>query len=256
MNTPRTYGTAAVVLRQSDLGEADRIVTLYTPFYGKVRAVAKSARRPTSHLGGHLELLTHCRVFVARGRDLDIVTQAETIEPYLGLRDDLWRATIACYCVELLDRLTVDNSPDPDTFDLLVTTLGRIANDRNAELALLLYQMRLFGHMGYQPQLKHCTHCGRDLQPEGNTFSLLLGGVLCPECASVDTAARPLGGGTFRMLRLFAAGDYAMATRVRLPEATRREIDLLLRAYGEHIIEREVKSGRLLAMLRSESKTP
>ena len=256
MNTLRTYATPAVVLRQSDLGEADRIVTLYTPFHGKVRAVAKGARRPTSHLGGHVELLTHCRVFIARGRDLDIVTQAETIEPFLGLRDDLLRATLACYAVELLDRLTVDRSPEPETFDLLVATLGRIAEDRNPELALRLYQMRLFGQMGYQPQLRRCTHCGQSLAPDGNTFSITLGGVLCPECATADTLARALSGGAFRMLRLFEAGDYALASRVRLPEPIRRELDMLLRAYGEHIIEREVKSGRLLAMLRAERRAP
>jgi DNA repair protein RecO (recombination protein O) len=250
LTAPRTYSTAAVVLRQSDLGEADRIVTLYTPFHGKLRAVAKGARRPTSHIGGHLELLTHCRVFVARGRALDIVTQAETIEPFLGLRDDLWRATLACYCVELLDRLTVDHSPEPATFDLLTATLARVANDRDPELALHFYQMQLFCQLGYHPQLRQCTHCRRELRPDGNAFSVAHGGVLCPECLATDPAARALGGSAFRVLRLFESGDYATAARVRLREAVRREVDLLLRAYGEQIIEREVRSGRLLAMLR------
>jgi DNA repair protein RecO (recombination protein O) len=255
MTTPRTYSTAAVVLRQSDLGEADRIVTLYTPFYGKVRAVAKGARRPTSHLGGHLELLTHCRVFVARGRELDIVTQAETIEPFLGLRDDLWRATLACYCIELLDRLTADHTAEPATFELLVATLTRVANDRNPELALHFYQMQLFCQLGYNPQLRQCTHCSKPLEPEGNFFSVTHGGVLCPDCRSTDPAAKPLGGNAFRVLRVFESGDYALAARVRLSEALRHEIDVVLREYGEQIIEREVRSGRLLAMLRGNGRT-
>src|SRR5215472_14024187 len=87
----RTYRTEAIVLRRKDIGEADRILTLFTPQLGKVRAVAKGIRKPRSRKAGHLELFTCTRLLLAVGRDLDIITQAEGLEPYRPLRDDLLR---------------------------------------------------------------------------------------------------------------------------------------------------------------------
>src|SRR6266436_5729191 len=97
----RVYTTEAIVLRRTDFGEADRILTLFTPTYGKVRAVAKGVRRTTSRLAGHLEPFTRTQLLLATGRDLDIVTQAEARERLDALRGDLWHATGAWYAAEL-----------------------------------------------------------------------------------------------------------------------------------------------------------
>ena len=253
MPSPRISQTEAVVLRRSDLGEADRIVTLYTPQLGKLRAVAKGIRRPTSRLGGHLELFTHSRVLLAKGRDLDIITQAETIHSFIGLRDDLWRAALACYAAELLDRLTVERNPDLAVYDLLVATLGRIAGDRNPELALRFYEVQLLGCLGYQPQLHHCVHCGKLLGPDANFFSSADGGVLCLDCGQADPSARGLTANGFKLLRLFQSGDYATTARLRVDEPLRRELENVLKGYAEHILERKVKSASLLDTLRTAS---
>ncbi|MFQ5886561.1 MAG: DNA repair protein RecO, partial [Anaerolineae bacterium] len=86
MQRERLYRAEAIVLRRMNLGEADRLLTLYTPEWGKIRVVAKGVRKPTSRKAGHLELFTHSRLLIAKGRSLDIVTQAETITPFLPLR--------------------------------------------------------------------------------------------------------------------------------------------------------------------------
>ncbi len=250
MAPPRVYHADAIILRRTDLGEADRIVTLYTPQIGKLRAVAKGVRRPTSRLGGHLELFTHSRVLLAKGRDLDVVTQAETVDSFIGLRGDLWRAACACYAAELLDRLTVDHSPDPAAYDLLVATLRRVAEDRDPELAVCFYQIQLLGYLGYRPQLRNCVHCGELLGPSGNFFSPVAGGVLCLACGQADPTARGLTTNAFKLLRLFQSGDYATTARVRLDEPLRRELEHVLKGYAEHILERQVKSAELLDALR------
>src|SRR5215468_7426623 len=110
----RTYRTEAIVLRRKDIGEADRILTLFTPQLGKVRAVAKGIRKPRSRKAGHLELFTCTRLLLAVGRDLDIITQAEGIEPYRPLRDDLLRSAYGAYMVELLDRFTPEAEENPE----------------------------------------------------------------------------------------------------------------------------------------------
>ena len=247
----RLYHADAIVLRRSDLGEADRIVTLFSREHGKFRAVAKGIRRPTSKLGGHLELFTHSRILVARGQNLDIITQAETGQSFIGLRDDVFRATFACYSAELLDRLIVERSPDPEAFDLLLTALGRLAAERQTEIATRLFEIQLLGHLGYRPQLHSCAGCQVTLAPGGNSFSAPAGGVLCPACSRIDPGARPLTTNAFKILRLLQSGDYATAARIRLDEALRREIERILVGYSEHIIERRVKSAEFLNSLRA-----
>ena len=249
----RVYNVEGVVLRRTDLGEADRIVTLYTPQIGKLRAVAKGVRRPTSRLGGHLELFTHSRLLLARGRELDIITQAETVHSFIGLRDDLWRAALACYAAELVDRLTQEHSPDAAAFELLLQTLGRIAESRAPELAVRFCVVQLLGHMGYRPQLVACVNCGELLGPTSNFFSAAAGGVLCLACGQSDAGARGLSTSAFKLLRLFQAGDWATTARLRIGEGLRRELDRVLEGYVEHVLEREVKSGRLLEALRAET---
>jgi DNA repair protein RecO (recombination protein O) len=249
--TNRVYQADAIVLRRSDLGEADRIVTLFAREHGKFRAVAKGIRRPTSKVGGHLELFTHSRLLIARGQNLDIVTQAETSQSFLGLRDDVFRATFACYSAELLDRLTVEHSPDPEAFDLLAATLARIAEDRQPETATRFFELQLLGHLGYRPQLRRCAGCQATLGPVGNSFSAPAGGVLCPDCAQLDPGARPLTTNAFKVIRLLQSGDYRTAARLKLDEPLRRETERILVGYSEHVIERRVKSAEFLNSLRA-----
>src|SRR5210317_1455264 len=108
MARERTYRTEAIVLRRTDFGEADRLLTLYSREHGKIKGIAKGARKPQSRKTGHVELFMRSRFFLAKGRDLDIITQAEAIDSYVALRSDLVRTTYASYAVELLDRFTVE----------------------------------------------------------------------------------------------------------------------------------------------------
>src|SRR5215471_3777336 len=126
---PRVYTTEAITLRRTDFGEADRILTLFTPAYGKVRAIAKGVRRTTSRLAGHLEPFTRTQLLLASGRDLDIVTQAEARERLEALRDEVWHATAAWYLAELVDRFLEDVDPHPHLYGLFLTMLRQLDED-------------------------------------------------------------------------------------------------------------------------------
>ena len=102
----RVYKTEGIVLRHGDMGEADRLITLFTPYRGKLRAVAKGARRPTSKLAGHIEQFTHTNVLIARGRSLDLITQAQSLHSFIAIRENLRLVLYASYAVELVDRST------------------------------------------------------------------------------------------------------------------------------------------------------
>src|SRR5512137_672873 len=141
--TERSFRVTAIVLRHADWGEADRLLTLFTRETGKLRAVAKGARKARSRKAGHLEPFTHVRLQLAKGRDLSIVTQAETVDAYIPLRDDLIKTGYAAYAVELLDRFTYEDETESSIpFRLLTETLGRISQERDAWLAIRYYEMR------------------------------------------------------------------------------------------------------------------
>jgi hypothetical protein len=137
MSEPRSYRVEAVVLRHSDWGEADRLLSLYTRERGKLRVVAKGARRIKSRKAGHLEPFTRVTLQLARGRDLPIVTQADTVDAYLPLRDALIKTGYAAYVAELLDRFTYeDQTENVPIYHLLTDTLGRVASEPDAWVAI------------------------------------------------------------------------------------------------------------------------
>ncbi len=130
MRHPRATRADAIVLRRLDYGEADRLITLYTIQQGKVRAIAKGVRRITSRMAGHLDLLTYSSVLLVKGRNLDLITQGQTIEGFSGLRGDVWRTTYACYLAELVDRFTEDGVPHAALFSPAHTCIAHDEHDR------------------------------------------------------------------------------------------------------------------------------
>ena len=134
----RIYRTEAVIIRRSDFGEADRLLTLITPM-GKRRVVAKGARKTTSRLAGHIELFTHAGLLLAVGRNLDIVTQSTILHGFDTLRGDLRRIGAAYYTAELIDRLIEEEDENRPAFELLVATLTALDTTNNVDLALRFY---------------------------------------------------------------------------------------------------------------------
>src|SRR5512138_694291 len=123
-----TLRAEVVVLRHSDWGEADRLLVIFSREAGKLRAVAKGARKIRSRKAGHLEPFTHVKLLLARGRDFWIVTQAETVDAYLPVREDLLRTAYASKVIELLDRFAYEEGENRALYQLLVDTLERIAS--------------------------------------------------------------------------------------------------------------------------------
>lgn len=255
MPRERTYRTEAIVIRRSDFGEADRLLTLFSAERGKVRAIGKGARKPQSRKTGHVELFMRSRFLVAEGRDLDIVTQAEMVEAYAALRGDLLRATYASYAVELLDRFTVDDDPHPDIYELLSAALGWLATLPADELLLpaRYFELRLLSLTGFQPRLFNCLHCGESIQEQDQAFSADLGGLLCPNCQATDPRARPISAVAVKVMRYLQTRPWDTVSQLRLRPAVLHEIERIMYAYLTHILERDLKSADFIHRLRREA---
>ncbi len=218
----------AVILRHNDWGEADRMLSLFTLELGKVRAVAKGVRKLRSRKAGHLEPFTRSSLLLARGREMLLVTQAETVDAYLPLREDLMCTTYASYVVELLDRFTYEEGENQALFRLLVETLSRLASSRTLgdssaagserllqELSVRYYEMRLLDLVGFRPQLFYCLGCQAEIKPQDQFFSAEKGGVLCPNCVKDVPEARPITMNVLRYLRHFQRSNWNEAAHAR-----------------------------------------
>jgi len=246
----RLQRTEAIVLSRRDYGEADRILTLYTRAEGKLGAIAKGVRRIASRKAGHLELFTHAELLLARGRNLDVVTQAVTLDPFRALREDLVRMAYACHVAELLDRAVGEGEPSPGTFDLLRDALTGLCHAADPSLVVRAFDLRLLGLLGYRPQLFTCVGCGTELEPDDNAFSPEEGGVLCPACRSRAGDLEPLDAATFRVLRFLQTHPLREASRVTVSPATRATLERLMHATLSHHLERQLRSVDFLQRLR------
>lgn len=250
----RSLRVEAVVLRHSDWGEADRLLVLYARELGKIRAIAKGARRVRSRKAGHLEPFTRVTLMLARGRDLWIVTQAETVEAYQPLREDLLLTGYAAYVVELLDRFSYEEGQNKGLFRLLISTLQRIAFEQDVFLAVRYYEIRLLDMLGFRPELFQCIGCKKKIIPEDQYFSAEQGGVLCPRCGSGVSIARKVSVQALKYLRHFQRSSYADARRARLTSDVRDEMENHMQHYLTYLLERRLNTPSFIREVRRESR--
>ncbi len=235
------YRDTAVVLRTQKLGEADRIVTMLTRRNGKVRAVAKGVRRTKSRFGARVEPFTHVDVQNYRGRELDIVTQAEIVDSFPSAMSDYDRYTSGTAILETVDRLTEEHEPSLRLYLLLVGALRALeAGEHDAGLVLDSFLLRALALSGYEPGLSRCAGCGAP--GPHRAFHVAAGGAVCAACRPAG-AASPSPGALTLMADL-SLGNWSGADPTE--RGVRREASGLVAAYLEHHLDRRL---RALAMV-------
>jgi DNA repair protein RecO (recombination protein O) len=249
----RSFRVEAIILRHSNWGEADRLLVMFTLDMGKLRAIAKGVRKPRSRKAGHLEPFTRVSLLLARGRDMMIVTQAETIAAQTPLREDLLLSTYAAYVVELLDRFTYEEGENRALYRLLNDTLTRLSSSDTPDLAVRYYEVRLLDLVGFRPQLFTCVVCGEQIRPENQYFSAELGGVLCPTCGKRTPGVRPVSMLALKYLRHFQRSNYAEAARAPLTTGLNREMENLMQHYLTYQLERGLNTPTFLRRVRTSA---
>ncbi|MDE2749670.1 MAG: DNA repair protein RecO [Chloroflexota bacterium] len=254
---PRQFRTQAIVLNRRDFGEADRLLTLFTPAHGKIRAIAKGARKPSAKVSGHVELFARSDCLIHKGRNLDILTQAELIEPYLGLREDLRRGAYANYVAELLDRFTADEEEaGGDLFTLLHQTLARIAETDDPRLAARFFELQLLDMAGFRPELNECVISREALKPEPQWFSHEEGGVVSRAAAPLVSARLvEIDFVTLKLLRHLqrSADAYERVGSLRISPEQHSSAERIMLGYIVHLLERKLESVDFIRRLRQFS---
>jgi len=254
MPKPRTYQTEAIVIKKTKLGEADTILTLYTPHLGKIQGFAKSLRKTKSKMAGHLELLTHSQIALVRGRNIDTITGAQTINSFLPLKSDLELSSCALYATELVNQFAADDVEDYPIFQLLLATLQRLSQGENSDLVLHYFELQLLDNVGYRPQLEQCVACHKPLKETSNSFCPGAGGMVCASCRPSQPFAYSLSWEAQRALRSLQSGDYESVSGMTLTPELSHQLEVVIRNYISYLLERDVKSAAWLDTLKAQSK--
>lgn len=252
---PRSFRTPALILKRRNFGEADRQVTILTPHYGKFDVIAKGARKPTSKKTGHVELFMKSDVLIAKGRTLDIMTQAEMINPYLPIREELERGAYASYASELLDRFTFDED-DTGThrlFDLLDDTFERLSTDEDVQRVIRYYELRLLDEVGFRPELSDCVIMRDPIEAVDQFFSYGDGGVVSVEGASHTSGLVKLPMATLKLLRYFQRSSYQQVATLSMSNSLHLDVERIMLGYLSYILESRVQSVDFIRRLRKMS---
>ena len=190
----RAYRTEAVVLRTIRLGEADRVLHLYTEAHGRVGAVAKGVRKTMSRFGARLELLSHVELVLHRGRgELETVTAAQLVRSHREAREDYYRFSVGMIGAEAMLRLFSEEEANARAFTAVTRFLDLLddtphAADRPTLDPLgLAFQLKLLWLAGYLPHVSACAECGAEREPRVG-YSTRAGGAVCARCAPATDA--------------------------------------------------------------------
>ncbi|MBA2312457.1 MAG: DNA repair protein RecO [Actinobacteria bacterium] len=238
---PGLYKDEGVVLKTIKLGEADRIVTLFTRHNGKVRAVAKGVRKTKSRFGGRLEPFTHVDLMIYRGRNLDTITSAEILTPYKEMRTDYARLTAAAAVAEVIEKMMPERERSFSVYELLLGGLTAIAEDKGTTV-VPAFLVKLLSISGFHPSLSVCAGCGAGGSMGG--FSAGQGGAVCERCWGEDEGAFRVRPDSIALLASLLRSEFG---RPAEPDAV-VEVTDALRRYAEYHLERPLKSLRLLAV--------
>jgi DNA repair protein RecO (recombination protein O) len=243
------YKTQGIILRTHKLGEADRIITILTSTHGRVSAVAKGVRKTKSKFGCRLEPFTHVDLLLYKGRNLDIVTQAEIINSFAGIRDSFERISYGSAMLDLVNKVAIEEERDIPLYNLLLKSLQVLSrSNKNLRLLLIAFDIKLMAISGYKPKLERCVICEAKLGVSMR-FSFEWGGLACSECAGADRnsiAVTPATVDLFiRLLRLPLDAIVDLDVIARIED----ELYLLMRDYVTYYIQSKLKSRDCLNQL-------
>jgi DNA repair protein RecO (recombination protein O) len=247
----RSFKTNAIILRRQDYGEADRLLTIFTPEHGKLKVIAKGVAKPAGRKTGHVELFTRSAMLIARGREIHVVSQAEMTESYLPLHENLERGAYANYVVELLDHFSEFEEQNTSLFNLLDAVLGWLSAPQvDLRLAARFYEVHLLSLVGFQPSLFTCIIGQEDIQAQDQYFSLADGGIVCPDHVRSSAQVIPINLTTLKTLRYLQTRSYDVVQKLRVDNVLHLELERILQNYIAHVLERHLKSVEFIRRLR------
>lgn len=233
-----------IVIRTTDYGETNKIVTLYTRELGKVGAMARGAKKPNSRLSSITQLFTHGHFLIQRGSGLGSLQQGEIISSMRSIGEDIFLTAYASYIVELTDKCTEEKKPNPFRFELLLQTLHYMNEGYDPDIMMNIYEMKMLNVLGLYPILDQCSVCG---STDGHfSFSIREGGFICYRCLDQDPYHLKVTPAALRLLRLFYYFDLSRLGSISVKDETKAELKKVISAYYDEYSGLHLKSKKFL----------
>lgn len=251
-NMPLKRATGFVI-QSSDYGESDRIVTFFTLEYGKMKGIAKGARRSRRRFGNSLDLFCHVRIlfFEKEDRPLTRIDQCDVVDFFPALGQDVVKMSYGSYFAELVDGMVGEREIHKEVFDLLEVCLSMVNRLEPREEMLRIFEIRLLCLLGYRPNLNSCTHCKNPVDRlERIYFVLARGGIFCGTCCPTNERFFPLAMGTVRLLEKSADTELSKIHRLRFSRGSLTESREILPRFIQCHLQRELKSLRFLESIK------
>ena len=253
-DSDRLIHSEAFVITQTDYSEADRLYTVFTRKKGKIKVFARSVRKSRSRKAGHLQPLSLIHLMLAKGKTFWIITQSDTQNAYLPIKNNLEKTASALYIFELLDRFAPEEEPLIPLFTLVKDTMSRIEEKEDVFLPIKYFELRLLKFTGYMPDLVTCVQCGKEIQPEDQFFSVERGGVLCPSCGRQISHSRKIALPALKYLRYIQRTPYEELVEIDPSDAVRKEIDAIMLYYLTYITEKNLNTPAFITQIREQAQ--
>ncbi|RFU61325.1 DNA repair protein RecO [Bacillus sp. V59.32b] len=233
-----------IVIRRTDYGESNKIITIYTREWGKIGAMARGASKPKSRLSAVTQLFYYGYFLVQTSSGLGTMQQGETVNSMRSIREDIFSTAYASYIVELLDKSVEDKKSNPYLFELLYQTLNYINEGYDAEILKFIFEMKMLQVNGLSPTLDQCSISGHT---EGEfAFSLREGGFICHRCYGKDPYHIKMSPVAVKLLRLFYYFDLSRLGNISIKPETKKELQRVIDAYYEEYSGLQLKSKKFL----------
>jgi len=249
--------TRALIIKGSNYGESDRILTLITEDLGRIKGIAKGARKSLKRFGGALEPFTLVKLVLKPGKGLAFINDARVLKSYKAIRNDIVKISYGSYIMELADVLSDENHHhDRDSarcfFALTLDSMERLSHAKALEVVVREFEIRLLSMAGYMPSLLECTSCGSNVfkisaesAPMGIAFSHSRGGVVCGKCRGHDNSAFDfISPGTLKTL------SGALNGKVSFTKDALNESGRLLSAFISQHLGKRLKSLDFIAHIK------
>lgn len=242
------YKTEGIVLKTNNFGEADRLITIFSADYGKIRAIAKGIRRAKSKFGARLEPFSYVKLLLYKGRNLDIVTQTEVIDSFRKIREDFNRFLYGSIVLDLVQRTVLEGEENEKIFLLTKTFLDKLIKPvKSYSLLVSAFEIKLISFLGFRPVLDKCVKCKKEIKKNSVWFSFSSGGIKCENCIGDDFSAVKVD--FLPVLKKILKSKFEEMLDFQIEQKTQGEILKLLTDYWSYHLHISLKSRECLSQI-------
>ena len=240
--------TLGIVIKRMNFGEADRILTILTERFGKIKAIAKGVRKIKSRLVGHLEPFMIIDLQLHEGKTFYLVTGSEISEEFPKIHENLEKVSKCFYAAELVDKFLEERHIDREIFELFSAVL-RCIEESDGTFWLRVFELKLIEASGFHPELYKCIHCQRKLEQKDNFWDNIEGGVICSECQKKYHHGKAVSDQAIKFFRYIEKNDIKGIKKLKISQLVEKESREVLESYIRSIVEREIKSLGFLKLV-------